>query len=547
MGLLTWLKGGAQGSSIPPTQAVDLELTDEFKRALALIESGVSPILITGGAGTGKSALLQYFRKTTKKRVVVLAPTGMAAVNVRGVTIHSFFKFPPTLIQQTSIKTRRDKTEMFRSLDTLIVDEVSMVRADLMDGIDWSLRLHTGKSALFGGVQVVLFGDLAQLPPVVKEDKLKDYFETHYESKFFFSADALKEIPMQIQELTKIFRQARDVDFAQVLRRIRSNEYTLDDLASINTRYVSPNKTSSAKEMLVLTTTNSSATETNLARTAELKSPERTYTAQIEGAFPEEAFPAEKLLRLKNGAQVMMLKNNGTKWVNGSIGNIVRCNDQGLLVQLPTGVHVVEPEEWEVIDYDFNPATRKLEEKVIGKFTQLPVRLAWAITIHKSQGQTFEAVDIDMHSGAFAHGQLYVALSRCKSLAGVRLRKLIGPEDVIFDSKVFDKMQQWGLIDSRVVSPTMQPTRTMPEAQAGLPLPNKAPRNDDGNRTIVQRAMDDGHRLEIEYVDGSGTTSKRIVSPRDWFDSDKFSAYCHLRKSEREFRISRISGIRALD
>src|SRR5215831_7270240 len=184
---------GTRGPAVPSTPVTNLELTDEFKRALALIESGVSPLLITGGAGTGKSALLQYFRKNTKKRVAVVAPTGMAAVNVRGVTIHSFFKFPPTLIQQTSIKTRRDRTEMFRSLDTLIVDEVSMVRADLMDGIDWSLRLHTGKAAPFGGVQIVLFGDLAQLPPVVKEDKLKTYFESHYQSQFFFSADALKE------------------------------------------------------------------------------------------------------------------------------------------------------------------------------------------------------------------------------------------------------------------------------------------------------------------------------------------------------------------
>lgn len=414
----------------------NLEITDEFQKAFDLMEETNKCAYITGKAGTGKSTLLTYFRKKTKKHVIVLAPTGIAAINVEGSTIHSFFRLAPQLIKESNISKDISRQDLFNKIEMIIIDEISMVRADLLDGIDCSLRLNRNNDLPFGGVQMIFFGDLYQLPPVVVGKDLTEYFNENYGGYYFFNGRVFNKINFEYIELQKIFRQ-KDEDFKNILNSIRENRVTENELKKLNTRYVS-NHTYLTKDVsLTLSTTNKIAEDINLERMLSLTSNEFCFHATITGKFEKSSFPTESQLCLKKGAQIMMLKNDTQKrWVNGTLGKIKTLSDDEIEVEIEGTTYPLEKATWEVIEYQYNKEEKKIESIITGSFTQYAIKLAWAITIHKSQGQTFEKVVVDLGNGAFAHGQTYVALSRCKSLEGIVLKTQIRHRDIILDPKV---------------------------------------------------------------------------------------------------------------
>jgi ATP-dependent DNA helicase PIF1 len=413
-----------------------LVITDEFNKAFELMENSAKCAYITGKAGTGKSTLLTYFRQKTRKNVIVLAPTGIAAIQVEGSTIHSFFRFAPQLLEKKHISKDYTRQDLFNKVDVIVIDEISMVRADLLDGIDYALRINRNNDRPFGGVQMVFFGDLYQLPPVVVGKDLTDYFEEHFGGFYFFNAKVFGEISLEYIELQKIFRQ-KDTNFKDILNSIRENKASALELQVLNKRYI-PNYIADAKDVsLTLTTTNKIAEDVNRNRMYSLQSKEYTYNATISGKFDKASYPTEPYLILKEGAQIMMLKNDSQKrWVNGSLGIVQDLSGYSISVRIDGTKYTIEKATWEVIEYEYNKEEKKIEAIVIGSFTQYPLKPAWAITIHKSQGQTFDSVIIDLGTGAFAHGQTYVALSRCTSLDGIVLKSEIRHQDIILDSKV---------------------------------------------------------------------------------------------------------------
>lgn len=526
--LIAELSGSNDKRSESKKPDTTIELTPDFKDALELIEKGVTPLFITGNAGTGKSTLLKHFRRNTRKNVVVVAPTGMAALNIRGVTIHSFFKFAPKLLQEKDIRINHNKTDVFKKIDAIVIDEISMVRADILDAIDVSLRLHRGSREPFGGVQVIMFGDVCQLPPVVKGDDLENYFSSHYKSPYFFSSRAIEKTGLKTIELQKIFRQA-DPHFIDILNRIRRAEATIDDMTSINERCVVDREHSSR---ITLTTTNKSANQINQDELDKLPPPEFKSVANVTGSLDPDAYPAELNLTLKLKTQIMMLSNNGALWVNGSIGHVVGWDDCSIKVLLETGVHSVSRNKWEVIDYRYNKTEKRIEEYVLGTYEQFPVRLAWAITIHKSQGQTFENIAIDMNKGAFAHGQLYVALSRCKSLNGISMLTPVSLTDLCFDDRIQCFLNQTQAGHHFNISSSCAHGAHIHES-------NSTPANSNIKMSISD-AISNNRAVEILYSDFNNNESTRVITPIAWVDGDKFVAYCNLRKEERHFRVSRI-------
>ncbi|MDP1853011.1 MAG: DEAD/DEAH box helicase [Candidatus Omnitrophota bacterium] len=414
----------------------NLELNDEFVGTFNLIENTTDNIFITGKAGSGKSTLLKYFKKNTSKNVAVLAPTGVAAVNIGGQTVHSFFRFPPRLIQKGNIRRRRN-SEVIQKLDTVIIDEVSMVRADLMDGIDHALRINRDEMKLpFGGVQMVFFGDLFQLSPVV-EKEARDILEQRYGSPYFFSAKVFNKLRLRYVELSKNYRQS-DVQFINLLNKIRNKTQGVDDLNKLNERVrnIIPRD---SKHYVILTTTNSRANVVNEGKLADLVGKEYKYEAAITKEFNESAYPGEHCLRLKKGSQIILIRNDPDKrWVNGTIAQIVALSSDTIRVSINGSIHEVPKSSWEKIEYEYNRDEDKIEERIIGTFEQYPIKLAWAITIHKSQGQTFDNIVIDLGAGAFTHGQVYVGLSRCTSLKGIILKRPIFARDIIFDERVHE-------------------------------------------------------------------------------------------------------------
>lgn len=412
----------------------DIELTDEFKQTFALMENSKDCLYITGKAGTGKSTLLRYFREKTNKKIAVLSPTGIAAITVNGQTIHSFFQFPPRFIQPSEVKLLGKTRQLVQKVDTIIIDEASMVRADIMDGIDYSLKINRSNDAPFGGAQIILMGDLFQLPPVVRAD-MKEFFDKKYSSPYFFSASVFEKVAIRCIELTHIFRQ-KDPQFIALLNNIREGSHTEGDLKFLNSRVVG--ETTEKSTYITLTPKNDDAARINAEHLAKINEPPQTFTAIIADDFKESEYPNEFHLVLKKNAQVMMIRNDTEqkRWVNGSLGHVEKLTTTSIRVNINGNVHEVLREKWEKIQYKYNPETESVEPEVIGTFEQFPVRLAWAITIHKSQGQTFDDVDIDIGDGAFAHGQVYVALSRCTSLEGIRLKRNISRRDVIFDHRV---------------------------------------------------------------------------------------------------------------
>jgi ATP-dependent exoDNAse (exonuclease V) alpha subunit len=415
----------------------NIDLNRQFQQGVELIERQGESVFITGKAGTGKSTLLNYLRATTAKQCVVLAPTGVAALNVRGQTIHSFFQFPPTRIDPSAIRRRRN-TKLFQQLQTLIIDEVSMVRADVMDGIDTALRMYRNNPRTpFGGVQVVLCGDLFQLPPIVRDGELAAFFDEQYGGPYFFLAHVFEQLRPYVLELTTIYRQ-QDDKFIHALNKIR--EYDLDSelFTLLNTRVRRRDETPRDDGVITLTTTNEAAFRKNKFYLDRLNAKLYAYAATVTGNFDPATFPTESLLELKKGAQVMLIRNDAEKrWVNGTLGKVSTLSEQKVCVELDGVSYEVEPETWQHIQYHYNQDSNTIEEQVMGTFTQYPLRLAWAITIHKSQGQTFDKVLIDLGRGAFAHGQTYVALSRCRSLEGILFSRPVTARDILFDERVY--------------------------------------------------------------------------------------------------------------
>ncbi len=431
------------------------DFNNNFKRAFEAIEYTNECLFITGKAGTGKSTLLRHFVKNTKKQVVVLAPTGIAAINVGGATLHSFFYFPfrPLVAQDDEIKKfakSSDKFKIMHKLDTLIIDEASMLRADLIDAIDYSLRINGGDMKKpFGGKQVVFFGDLFQLEPVVQNSEIERYlFTEYYRSHYFFDAKVFNEVHLLCIELRKVYRQT-DPDFIKLLDSIRLKNADEYDLSKLNVR-VQKNFEPPNNEFYVnLCTRNFTAAGINEFELRKLKGAEYIYKGIIENEFNIKQLPTESVLVLKEGAQIIFIKNNPEgKWVNGTIAKIKNLLPDKIEVLLENGtVEEVKMETWENKLYRWDADNRRVKSETIGTFKQYPIKLAWAITIHKSQGLTFEKMIIELGGGTFAHGQLYVALSRCRNLEGMVLREPIQLKDMIIDDRVIDYARNFAALE----------------------------------------------------------------------------------------------------
>lgn len=416
-----------------------LELASEF------VQNTNRNIFLTGKAGTGKTTFLHQLKKSCPKRMVVVAPTGVAAINAGGSTIHSFFQLPfgPYIPNQAeknnqNRKMNRDKINLIKSLDLLVIDEISMVRADTLDSIDEVLRRYRDRTKPFGGVQLLMIGDLHQLSPVVKDDEwalLKDFYSNIY----FFNSNALKQtFPINI-ELKHIYRQSDDF-FIGILNAVRENKIDADTLAQLNSRYIPNFNPHEDEGYITLSSHNSSANQINEVKLSKLKSKSYTFKAEVNGDFPEYSYPNAFELTLKIGAQVMFVKNDVSReklYFNGKIGTITKIKDETIFVKCPGDYQelTVNKSEWQNFKYELNPNTKEIEENIIGTFSQYPLKLAWAITIHKSQGLTFDKAIIDANA-AFAHGQVYVALSRCKTFEGLVLHSPISFNSVKTDGTV---------------------------------------------------------------------------------------------------------------
>jgi ATP-dependent exoDNAse (exonuclease V) alpha subunit len=421
------------------TNLSTIELGEEQRQIFEVLNTTMQSAYITGKAGTGKSVLLQYFVANTAKNAVVVAPTGVAALNVSGQTIHSFFRLSWDTQDTTKITVGYKLKELLRHVDTIVIDEVSMVRADLIEAINKKLQVARNNDLPFGGVQIIMFGDLYQLPPVVTDGELQRFFDHNYGGIYFFNAPALQELKYEKYELSKIYRQ-KDKNFIELLNQIRLGKVSEQTLEEINKRVTEPPEEGG---YITLAGHNDTVTQINHSELSKLEGREMTYQATITGDLNEKSYPTEKLLRLKVGAQVMLLKNDKQKpsrWVNGTLGIVTQLTEDVIRVNINGVEHTVPKETWESVRYYYNPEERKLEKEVVNTFTQFPLRLAWAITIHKSQGQTYQTVAIDVSQRAFAHGQMYVALSRCQTLEGIYLKSPIKREDVIVDPKVIEFM-----------------------------------------------------------------------------------------------------------
>lgn len=420
----------------------NIEINEDFQKAINILSKTNDNVFITGKAGTGKTTFLKHYVSQCSKKFVILAPTGVAALNAGGETIHSFFKFKTDVTLAKIVKKKLNKQSIYKNVDTIIIDEVSMLRCDLLDCIDKFLRLNGKIPKLpFGGVQIVFVGDLHQLPPVVMKDE-QYLFQGYYDSPYFFSAKSMKESFCHIIEFKKVYRQI-DTDFINMLNSIRNNKVCDETISLLNNRV---NKNfSKGKLSVLLTTTNKAAEVYNEKFLNEISCDEKLFTAETEDITALTNFPANYQLKLKIGAQIMMLNNdNKNRWVNGSLGIIqsikkdIATDKYIVYVKLQNGtIEAVEPYKWELFKYQWNEDLKQIETESAGYFSQYPMKLAWAVTIHKSQGKTFDNVMIDLgYYGAFAPGQLYVALSRCKAIEGISLARPIKKTDIIVDEKI---------------------------------------------------------------------------------------------------------------
>jgi ATP-dependent exoDNAse (exonuclease V) alpha subunit len=502
--------------------------------ALEIMEDSCRHVFITGKAGTGKSTLLDYFRRNTNKKVALLAPTGVAALNIRGQTIHSFFNFKPNITTEKVRKASGQDGNIYKEFDTIIIDEISMVRADLLDCVEKFLRLNgPHRKKWFGGIQMIFIGDLYQLPPVVTAAE-REIFTHRYTSPYFFSGQVFKEptFDMEYIELEKVYRQT-EPDFISLLNGIRNRSCTEEDIVRLNKNYREDFVPPDDGFCITLTSTNDLAANRNLQKLNALPGPAIELHGVLSGEFDRSSLPAEEKLIFKPGAQVMLVNNDKYgRWVNGTIGRIVGLEkgDEGetkIMVSLQDGTVVeVLPHTWELFTYEYDRATKRISTKKTGSFTQYPVRLAWAVTIHKSQGKTFEKVVIDLGRGAFAHGQVYVALSRCTNFAGITLTKPITKNHIRMDWRVaqFLAAFQYSKADERI--------------------------GYEERRRIVEDAIKRGMDLEILYLKPDDQKTLRTIRPIAIEEMEYkgkvfegLRAYCHLRKTDRIFRIDRILEI----
>ncbi|MGO9004838.1 MAG: AAA family ATPase [Beijerinckiaceae bacterium] len=520
----------------PQEEETAAEINPRFGEALRLMTDTDQSLFITGKAGTGKSTLLRHFRRHTKKNLVVLAPTGIAALNVGGQTIHHFFRFTIDVTPQKVASRRKIRNpKLYKKIDAIVIDEISMVRADVLDCVEAFLRLHgphPGQS--FGGVQMIFIGDLYQLPPVVGSQD-RAIFSEYYETPYFFSAHALRDFSFPVIELEKVYRQ-KDRAFVALLNRVRNDTVTADDIALLNSRYGPASALEDARFSITLTATNLRADDINGAHLAALRGKTYHATADVQGDFGRDYFPAAPELSFKPGAQIMLLNNDRDgRWVNGSIGVIasVQEDESGrefVSVNLQDRDEAVKvyPHKWEV--YHFVLADNQIQSEPVGTFEQYPFRLAWAVTIHKSQGKTFERVTIDIGAGAFAGGQVYVALSRCTAFEGITLKTPIKRQHIHIDPRIHGFMER---CIERCAAETTPP-------QSG-----------NGTIALIERAIRDCARIDIVYLKGDGEKTMRSVYPRtlgqEIFKDKEFlgmKAFCLTSKEERLFSVERILEIK---
>ena len=418
-----------------------------------LIQNTHHSVFLTGKAGTGKSTFLKYICENTLKNYVVLAPTGIAAVNVGGQTLHSFFKIPfkpllpddpdfsPRQIRKT-LRYPKEKVKLIRELDLIIIDEISMVRADIIDFIDKVLKIYSGNMREpFGGKQLLFVGDIFQLEPVVTRD-MREILSRYYNNFFFFNAHVFGVLGLIPIELRKIYRQNDDL-FISLLDRVRINAATRNDIVQLNTRYLPEYHDNSFT--ITLATRRDTVNAINDEHMAALNTQEYTYEGEIEGVFPENDLPTSQILTLKEGAQVIFIRNDKEgRWVNGTIGKINRLTEQNVFVEMENGiVYEILPETWENIQYSYDEEKKQVVENLLGSFAQYPLKPAWALTVHKSQGLTFNNVVIDFAGGAFTGGQTYVALSRCTSLDGITLLKPLSERDIMVHPAIVNFSRQF--------------------------------------------------------------------------------------------------------
>ncbi len=446
-----------------PFADIDLD-NPEFQNAWKLLQFTHRSVFLTGKAGTGKSTFLKYICANTRKSHIVLAPTGIAAVNVGGQTLHSFFKLPfkplvpddPEFAKNFKQRMKYGKPlqKLIKKLELIIIDEISMVRADIIDFVDRILKVYSGNSREpFGGKQLLLVGDIFQLEPVITPD-MRDILARYYPNPYFFSARALTQLQMVSVELKKVYRQS-DTGFIQMLERIRVGRPDGDDLKCINSKVVAANNfvEKNGEMTMTLATRRDMVDSINTSRLEAIDAPEVVYTGEVRGEFPEASLPNTMRLSLKVGAQVVFVKNHPQQlWVNGTLGRVHTANTDNLIVETETGqLHEVPLAVWSNIRYSYNEKKKKIEEEELGIFIQYPVKLAWALTIHKSQGLTFSNVNIDIGSGTFSSGQAYVALSRCRSLEGLQLLTPINSRDIFVNPWIAKFSQNFNnprLIDS---------------------------------------------------------------------------------------------------
>jgi len=507
-----------------------IELNPAFLAALEVMEGTDRHVFVTGRAGTGKSTLLDHFRSQTRKPIVVLAPTGVAALNVRGQTIHSFFRFPPDVTPASIVEpVTGEARRLYRRLRTVVIDEVSMVRADLLDCVDRFLRLNgPDGSRPFGGVQMIFIGDLYQLPPVVTAET-RPVFRDRYATPYFFSAEVMEGLDMAFVELEKVYRQ-RDAGFVRLLNAVRNGTVTMEDLDHLNTR-CDPDFAGHDDGFIHLTATNDLADAINDGRLEALPGRRRRFRGVITGEFGREYLPTAPELCLKKGAQVMLLNNDPERrWVNGTIGKVTGFpkDPEGrtlVAAVLEDGKKVeIPPHTWEI--YRFFLKGNDLASEAIGSFTQYPLRLAFAVTIHKSQGKTFDRVIIDVGRGTFAPGQMYVALSRCTSLEGLVLKRPLRRHHIKTDWRVARFLTD---LKYRL-------------AREDWTLEDKIRR--------LKEAARRGEEVAIVYLKARDEMSRRVVKPLYVGDMEYegrsfigLEALCLTRRARRVFNVERILKI----
>ena len=392
-------------------------------------------LFLTGRAGTGKTTMLRKFLAGAGEKAIVLAPTGVAAMNAGGQTIHSFFKFPPRLIEPTDIKRLRS-TRLVKAIDTMIIDEISMVRSDMLDAIDKSLKLNRASKRPFGGVRMILSGDLHQLPPVVSGQEAPILRE-RYGGSYFFNAPAFKDAEFSLLALKHVFRQA-EPRFLALLGALRTGRVTPNDEAVLRGLVSTRSAVEASETHVVLTPNNANAYRINQARLEGLNTRSQRFEADVQGQFDEKSYPTEADLELKEGARVMLIKNDPEgRWVNGTLATVAGFSGTRVMVEIEDHVYEIEPTAWEKYRYELDPETKKVKREVVGTFKQMPLRLAYAVTIHKAQGLTLDKVFIDFDSGMFAHGQAYVAFSRARSLEGLSISRELRPRDLVLDREAF--------------------------------------------------------------------------------------------------------------